>query len=82
MRKQQIEKIAQAVNDAREAVRMEGHPLPRQTVQIFDSVARTLADVLATETPKFQRSKFLAQCGVEGVVAPVSKIQTPKPERN
>lgn len=72
MRKQDIEKVSTAVRDARDAMQTEtqtegiGFELPnRKTNQIFDSLSRSLADVLAKQNPKFQRSKFLAQCGVE-----------------
>lgn len=55
--------IAEAIRDSRGAMgTRDGSPQAR----IFDSLSRTIADVCAKQNPRFQRSKFLATCGVEG----------------
>lgn len=55
--------IAGAVKDARDAAnaKIETSNLS----QVFDSMAKSLAKVLATTNPKFDRARFLAACGVK-----------------
>lgn len=36
----------------------------RHIGRVFDSLARTVAGVLATQNPKFQKGRFLRECGV------------------
>lgn len=50
--------IAEAVRDTR-------HPSTPATNHICDTVARKLADRLAGTNERFNRSRFLAACGVE-----------------
>lgn len=66
MRKTDFETIAQAIKDSKDALRIEGHPLPRQTVQIFNSLSRSIADVCAKQNSRFDRARFLSACGVDG----------------
>lgn len=65
MRKQQIERIAGSLKDARDAALSNGNADTNTMRRIFDSLARSIADCIASETARFQRPKFLAQCGVE-----------------
>lgn len=62
--------IAEAVKDSREALIASAmptdSPMRRRTAQVFDSLSRTLADTCSKTNPRFNRSKFLAACGVEG----------------
>lgn len=64
MTKKDFEKIAGAVKDARDAT--DGGPA---VSRIFDSLSRTLADTCSKTNPRFDRSKFLAACGVAGYVS-------------
>lgn len=73
MTKKDFEAIAGAVRDARMALVVPGHPLPNQTTQIFDSMARSLADVIAKTNAKFQRPRFLTACGVDVVNQPLHR---------
>lgn len=54
--------IQTAINDARGAVVSYG---PAYAVgNIFDSMSRDIAKVLAKQNPKFKRTEFLKGCGV------------------
>lgn len=53
--------LAQALKDARDAL---GHPLPRQTILIMDSLVKTVADVCAKQNAKFDRKRFYKMAGV------------------
>lgn len=64
--------IAEAVKDARNAARPEaddrdpgGAKALGAHARLWNSLARSLADTLAKQSPKFQRARFLRDCGVE-----------------
>lgn len=68
MTKKDFVKIAEAVRDARLAQRYafafwDDTSLAHSN-RIFDGMAKTIADVLALQNPKFKRKEFLAICGV------------------
>lgn len=69
MTKKDFEAMAGAVNDARLALlpgsrEPQRDSLVRTHHQVFDSLARSLADVCATQNARFNRAKFLAACGI------------------
>lgn len=61
MTKKDFVAIQQSIKDARDAV----GDAPGAS-RVFDSLARSVADVLATQSGKFKRAAFLTGCGVEG----------------
>lgn len=54
-------KLATMVEEQRELIQAAS-----EHARIHDSMARALAAVCARTNPRFNRSKFLAACGVEG----------------
>lgn len=65
MTKKDFEAIAGAIKDAREALKV-GPADPISNVDlVLNGLARTCAKVLATTSPKFDRARFLAACGVK-----------------
>lgn len=70
MTKKDFEAIASALKDGREALRSAEDDADaateRMRSQVFDSMSRSLADVCAKTNPRFNRSRFLAACGVAG----------------
>lgn len=79
MTKKDFEAIAQAIKDAREA----SGPVPVantvpaneyfRNARIFDSLSRSVADVLALQNPRFKRLTFLKDCGVDTLNQPLHR---------
>lgn len=67
MRQTQFQAIARAIADARHASAPSGGlgELSAHS-RIFDSLAREVADTLATQSGRFNRARFLNACGVSG----------------
>lgn len=61
MTKKHFQAIATAIRDARALT----SPLAEAAI---DAVAESIADRLAEDSPRFNRARFLAACGVEGQV--------------
>ena len=66
MTKKDFDAIARALRDARDAalVTAESEGGKRVVTQVFDSLCRDLAPRIASTNPKFDRSRFLIDCGV------------------
>lgn len=72
--------IAQAIKDGRDAISASFRPAAdndsagqRRIAQVFDSMARALADTCAKQNPKFQRMRFLSACGVDTANQPLHR---------
>jgi hypothetical protein len=64
--KKDFEAIAGAIKDARMALPSSPTPHDAKTqAQVIVSMARSIAYVLAKQNARFDRSRFLAACGVD-----------------
>lgn len=67
MTRKHFSMIAQTVRNARLTYPAGGYDTPAEAEkyrEIFDGIAADFARKLAAENPRFDRSKFLAACGV------------------
>lgn len=62
MNKSDFVAIQSAIGDMRRALGATG--MPPKLNHIIDSAAKTIADTLAKQNPKFKRTEFLKGCGV------------------
>lgn len=77
MSRKHFEGIAQAISDARNASKPDIRQAQSYQEQqacvnegikvdrVFDSMSRDVANVCATQSPKFDRERFLLACGVQ-----------------
>lgn len=73
MRKKDFVAIATALADARGALEHSGDS---QVGQVFDSLARSLADSLARQSGTFNRARFLRMAGMDanGIKADIRRL--------